>query len=330
MLLIKNTEIDPYFNLASEEYLLENSREDVFMLWRNDRAVIIGKNQNAFAEINIPYIRQNNIKAVRRLTGGGAVFHDIGNINFTFITDADRGTELDFARFEEPVIHALAEMGVSAKLDGRNDIIADGCKISGNAQCRYNTADGRCRLMHHGTLLFSADMAGMSASLNVSSEKLRSKGIKSVRQRVSNIASLPSYNGPAKAEDFMDALIMYISENAPVRAFTAEEKRGIRLLSDEKYSRWEWNFGASPAYDLEISRRFPFGSVEVMMTASEGTIRDISICGDFFGVGDVNELCRSLVGVRLEPDALAHALDRVGEYIFNADAQSIASLILNG
>lgn len=328
MIIINNSSLDPYFNLASEEYMLENSRDDVFMLWRNDKAVIIGKNQNAFAEVNIPFAEEKGIKVVRRLTGGGAVFHDPGNINFTFITEGDSG-KLDFAKFEAPIIDALGEMGISASLDGRNDITADGCKISGNAQCVYNTADGRQRLMHHGTLLFSADMSSMTGVLNVSGAKLESKGIKSVRQRVENIADIPSYSGPDSASDFMRAIILHVAGGEP-REFYDSEKAAINQLAETKYSLWDWNFGASPSYSLTKSCCFPFGSVEIMLEADGGIIKAADIRGDFFSVGDISELCARLRGVRLESGELTRVLYDVGRYIVGACSKDIAALILNG
>ena len=174
---------DPYFNLASEQYLLDTENDEVFMLWRNEKAVIIGRNQNAYAEINKPFVDEHGIKVVRRLTGGGAVFHDLGNVNFTYIVPRSDCPTLDFERFSRPVINALRGLGVEAELSGRNDITVDGRKISGNAQCVYNN-----KVMHHGTLLFSADMSQMAGALNVDEEKIKSKGIKSVRARVCNLS----------------------------------------------------------------------------------------------------------------------------------------------
>lgn len=330
MLVINNSVVDAYFNLASEEYLLENSRDDVFMLWRNDRAVIVGKNQNTYAEVNLDYAEKTGIKIVRRLTGGGAVFHDPGNVNFTFITVAGEGG-LDFSRFTAPVIEALSAMGVVACADGRNDIVADGCKISGNAQCVYDTADGRKRLMHHGTLLFGADMTELGAALRVSEDKLRSKGVKSVRSRVCNISALEGYCGPRDAEGFMLRLCELVAgELGEPRDFTEEERAAIRRLSDDKYSRWSWNFGASPACDRECRQRFPYGGVEVYLSADRGVIGHIDIKGDFFGTADTKKLCASLEGVSLEPGALRAALEGVGDYISGACADDIARLILTG
>ncbi|MBR4256441.1 MAG: lipoate--protein ligase family protein, partial [Clostridia bacterium] len=182
MKIYKNEITDPYFNLASEQYLLDTEEDDVFMLWRNRPSVIIGRNQNAYAEINRGFVTDNDIAVVRRLTGGGAVFHDLGNINFTFITKKGGADALDFARFCQPVIDALRALGVPAELSGRNDMTADGRKFSGNAQCVYNG-----RVMHHGTLLFDADMNSMAGALNVDPEKMKSKGVKSVRARVCNL-----------------------------------------------------------------------------------------------------------------------------------------------
>lgn len=189
MQIIYNDSHDQYFNLAAEEYLLENSDDDISMLWRNDRTVVVGKNQNTWAEVSTPFVRENSIGVVRRMTGGGAVFHDLGNVNFTFIC-AYGGGGIDFSRFASPIIRYLGTLGIDASLGGRNDILADGRKISGNAQCVYRRSDGSERLMHHGTLLYSADLSEMSGALNVNREKLVTKGIESVKSRVANISAL--------------------------------------------------------------------------------------------------------------------------------------------
>lgn len=329
MTVINNSVVDAYFNLASEEYLLEHSHDDIFMLWRNDRSVIVGKNQNTYSEVDTEYIRKSGIKVVRRLTGGGAVFHDPGNVNFTFITDADEGG-LDFGRFTAPVIAALRKMGVPAEADGRNDITANGCKISGNAQCVYNTADGRRRLMHHGTLLFSADMTGLARALRVSKDKLESKGIKSVRSRVCNISEIDGYCGPDSAEGFAAKLCELIAgEFGAPREFTDEEKCGIQKLCDEKYSLWSWNFGASPSHGFVCRKRFPYGTVEITLGADGGIINNIEINGDFFGERDTKELCEKLRGKALEYDALIPALDDIGSYIKGCTPEDAAGLIIN-
>ena len=200
MLFICHGATDPYFNLAAEEYVLEKGEGAAFLLWRNGPSVIIGKNQNAFAQLRLPFVQANHIQVARRLTGGGAVFHDLGNINFTFITDASEHDQIDFARFTAPIIANLKQFGVAATLNGRNDLLAVGRKISGNAQCVYHTEDGRRRLLHHGTLLFSADLSRLSGALQVNREKMESKGIESVVSRVANIRELPGYGGGFSAK----------------------------------------------------------------------------------------------------------------------------------
>lgn len=326
MRVIYNDNTDPCFNLACEEYLLEESSGDVFMIWRNEKSVIIGKNQNAYGEINIDFCEKNGIKTVRRLTGGGAVFHDLGNVNFSFITDTDGALGIDFSPFISKMTAALSAFGIKAYANGRNDIEVDGAKISGNAQCVHNCKDGRKRLLHHGTLLFNADMSSLADSLLPKAEKLESKGIKSVRSRVTNIKSIESYSGPENAEDFAGALCSMFCDEWTV--LSAEEKECIKKLSFEKYSRWEWNFGESPEFSTVVSCRYPFGTVEVAYTAKKGIIGKIKIYGDFFAFGDIAELEKLLSGTPLEKSELEKRLADTGKYIHGADAHTITDLII--
>ena len=328
MKIISDSSLCPYFNLAAEQFFLDGT-DDVFMIWRNERSVIIGKNQNAFAQVNLDFIEKHGIKVVRRLTGGGAVFHDKGNINYTFITDSE-GEGIDFSRFTEPVCDALKNFGVDARLNGRNDLTAEDCKISGNAQCVYCTKDGRKRLLHHGTLLFSADISDMAGALKVSEDKLRSKGIKSVPSRVKNICNIEGYTGPTSPESFAAALLSYGEKRflAQARELTEEEKQKIQALSDEKYSKWDWNFGASPEYSHSVSKRFPYGTVSVSLNVKHGIINDFCIEGDFFGVRDVSSLSERLCGKRLVGEDILPELKDVAEYISGAAPEDIAELIL--
>lgn len=334
MKIIINNHTDPYFNLAAEEYLLDNVSGELFMLWRNEPAVIIGRSQNAFAELNAEFIREHGIKVVRRLTGGGAVFHDLGNVNFTYIVRREGEQTLDFARFTKPVIEALRRLGVPAELSGRNDIVVnvDGevRKISGNAQCvrpaKY-AAGGADRIMHHGTLLYNADMSKLAGALNVDPDKIRAKGIKSVRARVSNIADYLSdeYKGMDAAEFMAFMLRETPGEHVTL---TPGDEAAIQKLADGKYSSWDYTYGSSKQYSVTRKKYFEFGTVEVGLDADCGVICDIRIRGDFFGVRDVTELCDKLRGVKLEYTALTNALACVGDYIMGATAGEIASLIL--
>lgn len=328
MEIIFNPRLNPYFNLASEQLMLEGT-DDVFMIWRNASSVIIGKNQNAFAEIDLAFVENNNIKVARRLTGGGAVFHDEGNINYTFITDAD-GDGIDFAKFTAPVCEALESFGVKAVLGGRNDLLSNGLKISGNAQCVYDTKDGRKRLLHHGTLLFSADISRMAGALKVSPEKLRSKGIKSVPSRVTNIINIPEYSGPATPEEFAMSLISFAENrfSAESRDFSEDKAAQAEKLSEEKFSRWEWIFGKSPEYTKTSSRRFPYGTVEIGVCAVGGILRNVGITGDFFGSADVGILCEKLAGTRMTKSDIVLAAKDADLYISGASPEEIADLIL--
>ena len=319
--VIYNSSLDPYFNLAAEQYLLE--REDaspVFMLWRNSPAVIIGKNQNAYAELNEAFIRENDIKVVRRLTGGGAVFHDYGNVNYTFISPKDEAAALDFPRFCAPIIEALCTLGAKAVLSGRNDIEIDGRKVSGNAQ----TVCGD-RILHHGTLLWDTDMSKLTGALKVDPEKIESKGIKSVRSRVANIRDV--IGSEMDTLEFISYL--FSCADAPFREFTRAEIDSINALRDSRYSTWEWNWGSSKNFSAYRKARFGYGKVEISLDSYGGIITAISIGGDFFGQKDITLLEKRLVGAKLEFDSLNLLLYDVNDYISGAKASDIASLILS-
>lgn len=285
MLLINNPSTDAYFNLAAEEYLLLSRGEEVFMLWRNDNTVVVGVNQSTLSEINYEEVCRRDVKVVRRMTGGGAVFHDLGNINYTFISNSRTDVLADFRRFAQPITDALALLGVNAVLSGRNDLEIDGKKFSGNAQCVKNG-----RLLHHGTLLFSSDISGLSQVLRVSPEKISSKGVKSVRSRVTNISShLKKEMTVLQFEDFLSDYAEKTLSLQPY-SFSDEDIRAIERLRDEKYSTWDWNYGSSPQYAFSGEKRFPAGSVRVSFNVTDGKISDCSIRGDFFSRLDISGL----------------------------------------
>ncbi|MDD4772478.1 MAG: lipoate--protein ligase [Eubacteriales bacterium] len=320
MLILRNNSVNPYFNLAAEQYLLDSDYNNILILWRNSPAVIIGQNQNAYAEVNDAYIREHNIALVRRLTGGGAVFHDLGNINYTFITPQTEGGALDFRRFCMPVIEALRNLGADAGMSGRNDIVIGGRKISGTAQCVRNE-----KTMHHGTLLFSADLSYMSGSLNVNAEKLNSKGIKSVSSRVGNIADLTEIK--MNVTDFMDYLEGFFGGEQ--MTLTAGMTGEIQRLADSVYSTWEWNYGKSKAFEISRKRYFAFGLVEINLTLGGGIIRDIQITGDFFGRYAVAGLENTLRGTRCEYQNIVNILRGcdINSFIMGASEEDIAELM---
>ena len=314
MLLIINDNNHAYYNLAAEEYLIDNFDEDIVMLWRNDNTVVVGKNQNTIEEVDSRYVEEHDISVVRRLTGGGAVFHDMGTVNNTIIQPYREGLFSNYAYFTEAVRDFLQQLGVSATLSGRNDLMIDGKKFSGNAQCVR-----KGRMMHHGTLMFRSDVKDISGALTPNRRKTESKGVKSVQSHVTNISShLPE--DKMSVEDFMEQLHRYFLRRFPEAVpyeLTKEDKASIQQLSDQKYSTWEWNYGASPAFAVSASRKYDFGLVDVRLDVTRGRIREIRIFGDFFGIRSVSELEELLVGTEYRADAISQALADValGEYI---------------
>lgn len=323
---------DPVFNLAAEEYFLLHADGEIRMLWRNARSVIIGKNQNAWAEVNVPYTEAKGIPVVRRLSGGGAVFHDPGNVNYTFITDCGEDEGIDFARFTAPILSVLENLGVTAVLGGRNDILADGRKISGNAQAVVRREDGTPRRLHHGTILYGADLSAMTDALRVHPLKIQSKGVGSVRSRVVNLTDLPTFPKDLTAESFMDLLAAALAEGGTVTTLTPDETEAIERLAQEKYAAWDWNFGTSAAHTTQLTARFPCGTLTASYAALHGEITDIRLYGDYFGVAPIDQLEAALVGVPLRRDALCAALTGaprpLTDYVAGAVPEELTALLL--
>ena len=301
-----DTSIDPHWNLAAEEYLFMNSTEPIFRLWQNDNAVIVGRYQNTIAEINTKYIEENNIAVVRRLTGGGAVFHDMGNINFTFIDKKIEGEDsaMMFARFTRPIIEALKSLGVEAYLEGRNDLLIDGMKFSGNAIATY-----RDRILQHGTLLFSSSLKDISGALAQRAEKYIDRSVKSNPRRVTNIES--HLKDKMSVEEFIKYLVSYVgraSENVQLSQYTQTEIAAIDQLADTKYRTREWNFGKSPDYQFESGHKFPCGLIEIKMNIENGAIRQVRIFGDYFFLKPTEEIEQRLTGIPHDKQSIRQAL----------------------
>lgn len=303
MIKIENNSTDPYFNLALEEYVLKylNPQKDYFILWQNSPSIIIGKNQNTIEEINLAYVKENNINVVRRLSGGGAVYHDLGNLNFTFIVGSDKKDVNNYRRFTEPVIKALNQMGVPAEFSGRNDITIDGKKFSGNAQYYY-----RDRLLHHGTILYNSELTRLQEALNVKTDKITSKGIKSVRRRVTNIADYmeKTYD----INEFKALLLKHIESEQGSTGMeyelTEEDYFKIYDIKKNRYITWEWNYGLSPDFNLQKVKRFEGGLLDIRLDVSKGTIEKIKFYGDFLSRRDISQLEGKLIGSRFEEEEL--------------------------
>ncbi|MET3846426.1 lipoate--protein ligase [Paenibacillus sp. OAE614] len=308
MLFIDNQGItDPAVNLAIEEFALKHlPMDDSYLLFYINRpSIIIGKHQNTIEEINQEYVKDNNIKVVRRLSGGGAVYHDLGNLNFSFITKDDGESFHNFLKFTQPVIDALHHMGVNAELSGRNDLQVGEQKISGNAQ--FST---RGRMFSHGTLMFNLNLDDVQASLNANPEKFKSKSTKSVRSRVANISDL--MNQKMTIEEFRSELLRYIfgmePNEVPQYKLTEADWEIINQISKDRYQNWEWNYGQSPQSNVKHTKRFPVGIIDIRMDIKDARIQDIKIYGDFFGVGDVADIEDRLRGKRYEESEVREAL----------------------
>jgi lipoate---protein ligase len=328
MLFIDNKGItDPRINLAIEEYALKNLdiNQTYLLFYINKPSIIIGKNQNTIEEINTEYVEDNGIIVVRRLSGGGAVYHDLGNLNFSFITKDDGDSFHNFRKFTEPVTNALHKLGVKAELSGRNDIEVEGRKISGNAQ--FST---KGRMFSHGTLLFNSEVDHVVSALKVKKDKIESKGIKSIRSRVANISEFLTEE--MTIEEFRTLLLKNIfegEEEITEYVLTEEDWEKIHQLSEERYQNWEWNYGKSPKFNLQHSHRFPVGSIDVRLEVNKGIIEDCKIYGDFFGVGDVSEIEEKLKNIRYEKNEIEAALadTDIRHYFGNVTKEEFINLI---
>ena len=296
---------DPYYNLAFEEYVLTHrTRGDYLLLWQNDNTIVVGQNQNTEAEINRPFVEAHHIHVVRRSTGGGAVYHDLGNLNYSFITDAGDRAALSMARFTQPVVEALQGLGLQAEASGRNDILVEGRKVSGTAQRLWGD-----RILHHGTLLFDANADMVAGALQVDPEKFRSKSTKSVRSRIGNIRSF------LKQDMDMPAFWAYLKETLAgsgmvFDALTAQELAQVDALKAEKYDTWEWNYGRSPRFDMTAKRYWDGGCLEVGVSVSWGLITDVIFHGDFLSVSSLEPLTKALLGTPFRREEVCRVLER--------------------
>ncbi|MCF8359486.1 MAG: lipoate--protein ligase [Prolixibacteraceae bacterium] len=236
--------IDPAFNLAAEESLFRNSDDDLLLLYINSPSVVVGKHQNALAEVDPWFLYENNIPVLRRLSGGGTVYHDLGNLNFSFHKTVDDPAKISFSVFTQPVAEALKKMGIPAEMNKRNDIIVDGFKVSGHAEHVF-----RKRVLSHGTLLFNTNTENLSKALRTIPGIYSGKGIKSIPSKVTNLSGF--LKKPLSIHEFTNKLLSHFSgSNDSIQAFSVSETENVEKLANEKYRNWEWNYGYSPAYDF--------------------------------------------------------------------------------
>jgi lipoate-protein ligase A len=328
MKFIDNKNItDPHINLALEEYILRNitSDETFLLFYVNEPSIIIGKNQNTIEEINQEYVTKNNIHVVRRISGGGAVYHDLGNLNFSFITNFEKTKFSNYKEFTGPVIKALGKMGANAEQSGRNDIIIEGKKVSGNAQFT-----SRNRMFSHGTLLLDSHIGNVVSALKVKAGKIESKGIKSIRSRVANICEfLPSKITMESFKQIILESIFNTSSWFPQLELTTDDWNKVYQIADTKYRTWQWNYGISPKFNLRRTARFPIGEIDIMMNIDKGYINSIKVYGDFFGQSDICNFENLLTNVRYEKSDIQSALAGIdlNDYFGSVQSDEIISLI---
>jgi len=300
MLCIRNDITDPYFNIAAEEYFLRESDREYFLLYTNEPSVIIGKHQNAYAEINYDFIRKNNIKVIRRISGGGAVWHDPGNLNFSFIRNGREGELVNFRRHMQPVLDFLTEMGLKANFEGKNSIVVNGYKVSGNAEHVFKN-----RILHHGTLLFNTNLIDLAEALQVDSQKYLDRAVKSVRSNTTNIADL--LNVKMNIKEFGNIFFQRIIAGYPgSRIINPEssDNQKIKLLANNKYSKWEWNYGYSPPYKLNRMVDISGCHLGIFLQVEKAHIMKINISGNLLEPSLRETLESALTGQKHEEDTI--------------------------
>jgi len=312
---------DPYFNLASEEYLLKGFSEDFFLLYRNKPSIVIGKHQNAMAEINHLYVRDTGIMVARRISGGGTVFHDPGNLNFTFITMGEEGKLVDYARYALPVIQAMDSLGLNVTLGQRHELMLGTRKISGTASHVFKN-----RVLHHGTLLFSSDLGDLDKALMVDKGHYKDRAVRSIRSEVTNIRD--HLVEKMEIKDFQNRILGHILKTmngARTYRYTNKDLNEINKLRDSKFSTWEWNFGYSPKYHFTKRLRSGAGEIVLRMNVEKGIIQEVCIEGDLPGIHDISHLEELLVGTIHDPETIRRKLSgiRIGDYIHGLENEDL-------
>lgn len=310
MIYIVNQSNKPDFNIALEEYCFKNLKqhEKIFILWINEPSIIIGKHQNAIEEINAEYVKEHGINVVRRISGGGAVYHDHNNLNYTIISNEEKGADFDFKTFSKPVIDTLNELGVDAEFSGRNDILIDGKKICGNAQAYI-----KGRIMHHGCLLFDTDLSVLSKALEIPKDMIKSSSTKSVRSAVDNI--LPNLPEKLTVEQFSEKILEHMKIRFPEMTeykLSDKELEEIESIRASKFGSWDWNWGQSPKFDIDRHSRYGAGKIQVFANVKNAVIQDIKFYGTFFGNNsNLDEVETHLIGTKYNSDDVQTRLSQI-------------------
>lgn len=311
MKYVTNNCTDAHWNMAHDEFLLEGLTDTVFCLWQNAPAVIIGLNQSAYAEVNLPYLEANGIKLARRVTGGGAVYHDLGNLNYSIA-----GPAKVVENHYDTMASALRRLGLHAERTGRNDILVDGLKCSGWAK-RLS----KDRMMIHGTLMWDVDLEALTEALAVPGSKLSAAGVQSVRSRVCNLRPMLPFTN---IQDFKASLQEILSDGDPEIPITDTAKEQITRQVEQKFGTWDWIYGRSPKTEFRSTRKFPCGTVTAHYTLNHGVFSELEFTGDFIGARPAHELAARLVGKKPE-DILKES---VPDFFDNLQASDLALFIM--
>ncbi len=301
MKLILRNSTNPHFNIAAEEHFLKNYDEDIIMFWQSSPSVIIGKHQNTMAESNINFITKNNIPVIRRISGGGTVYHDEGNINYTIITSSKNREKLvDFVNFTKPIIGFLETLGLKAVYEGKNNLTIEGKKFSGNSAHVFKT-----RILNHGTILFNTNLDNLEAAINHSNYKIKDKSVRSIRANVANI--LPRLPQVISIDVFMEKLINYFKTHFNIKSISElsdNDTNEINNLIENKYKLWDWNYGYSPSYNYSNELN---GST-LSMDIKKGIISNISLsCNELFDA----KICNNLLNRKYQQKVIIETVSKL-------------------
>ena len=325
MIYLKSNSTDANFNFALEKYAMDelDIAKEYFIFWRTSPTLMTGRYQNTLSEINMPFARANNINIVRRITGGGTIYTDMNGWQFSFIVKDPGERKIEFVTFTKPILEALHSLGINAEKSGRNDLVIDGKKISGNAQ--YIRKDV---VLHHGSLLFDTDLEQLVRALSVDDEKIISKGIKSVRQRVTNIADY--LDKKISSIEFRDVMLKFLLKDMETYELTQKDIERVEEIKRAQFDQWEWNFGNDPKFNMTKENRFAGGKLMVQSFVENGCITDIHFYGDFFAKEGLSDLEDSLKGCRFEEGEIKNALIKTNaeDYFYNISLEEILSCII--
>lgn len=327
MIYINSNSTSPYFNFALEEYLLTQKDlddDEIFLFWRTNPTIMVGRYQNTFSEINEKYVRENNVIVVRRNSGGGTIYTDMGAWQFTFIEKNYKEEGISFDKFTGPIVEALQKQDVDAHFNSRNDLLIGNRKFSGNAQYRKDNA-----ILHHGSILFNTDIQAMVESITVAEDKIIAKGIKSVRERVINISEVMKDN--ITSENFRDIMLDSLLKNSTTYTLTKEDIKSINKIQKEKFESWDWNYGKNPIFNISRYKRFNGGRVDFKLNVKKGIIKNCKIEGDFFLSGEISILEESFIDWKYVREDISKLLDTldIENYFYKITKDDLLECIID-